>query len=118
MVLRRTLVGNGLMSLQSRLVKLGHRLTNLVAQSRLILAEVLDVPLVQDEPRTTWCDLRARLHSELAAQRSKRLGGRGVRPPDQLPPELGLLTRRGRLACRQLDTHISLRGATPPLGGQ
>src|SRR5260370_34717515 len=116
MVLRRTLVGNGLMSLQSRLVKLGHRLTNLVAKSRLILAEVLDVPLVQDEPRTTWGGLRARLHSELSAQHSKRIGGRGVRTVDQLPPDVGVLTRRGRLGWQQLDTHIRVVGLTPHFG--
>src|SRR5260370_7808600 len=93
MVLRRTLVGNGLMSLQSRLVKLGHRLTNLVAKSRLILAEVLDVPLVQDEPRTTWGDLRARLHSKLSARHTKRLGDRCVRHVGPPPPTPAIFTR-------------------------
>jgi len=37
--------------LQSRVGKLGHRLPDLLAQSRSVLAELFDVPLIKKEPR-------------------------------------------------------------------
>jgi hypothetical protein len=36
--------------LESRVEKLGHRLPDLVAASRPVLTEVLDVPLIKNEP--------------------------------------------------------------------
>ena len=45
-LLRRTLDGDCRVGLESRVVKLGHRLADLLAENRPILTEILDVPLI------------------------------------------------------------------------
>jgi hypothetical protein len=60
----------------SRVVKLGHRLADLIAESRFVLTEVLDVSLIKDEPCTEG-NSRAFRRSEVSAQRTKRIAGIG-----------------------------------------
>jgi hypothetical protein len=50
-LVRRILDRDRRAGLQSRVEKLGHRLPDLLAQSRSVLAEVFDVPLIKKEPR-------------------------------------------------------------------
>ena len=50
MLLGRTLDRDRRAGFESRVEELGHRLADLLAHSRPVPAEVLDVPLVQDEP--------------------------------------------------------------------
>jgi hypothetical protein len=44
--------GDRCTEIESRVVKLGYRLPDLVAESRLVLTEVLDIPLIKNEPGT------------------------------------------------------------------
>ncbi len=46
----RTLDGDNRVGLESRVEELGHRLPDLLAESCPVLAEVLDVPLIKNEP--------------------------------------------------------------------
>ena len=50
-LLGRTLDGDRRAGLESRVEKLGHRLPDLLARSRSVLAEVSAVPLIKKEPR-------------------------------------------------------------------
>src|SRR5580700_4303897 len=63
-LLRRTLDRDRRVGLESRVEKLGHRLADLLAQSRPVLTEVLDVPLIKNEPRPEG-DARACPRSEV-----------------------------------------------------
>src|ERR1700733_14921938 len=50
-LLRRTLDGDPRTGLETRVIQLGHRLADLLAERRPVLAQVLDVPLIDPEPR-------------------------------------------------------------------
>lgn len=50
-LVRSTLDRDRRAGLQSRVEKLGHRLADLLAQSRSVLTEVFDVPRIKKEPR-------------------------------------------------------------------
>src|SRR5690349_16275961 len=69
-LLGRTLDGDRRVGLESRVEKLGHRLADLLAESCPVRAEVLDVPLIKNEPVSEG-DARACPGSEVPAQRGK-----------------------------------------------
>src|SRR5271165_5740192 len=69
-LLRRTLDRDRRAGLERRVEELGHRLADLLAQSRPVPAEVLDVPLVKNEPRPEG-DARACPRGEVPAQPAK-----------------------------------------------
>src|ERR1700761_3833296 len=75
--------------LQCRVEELGHRLADLLAQSRPVPAEVLDVPLVKNEPIPEG-DARAGPRGEVPAQPAEL--GVGIPAPDagalQVPPDV------------------------------
>jgi len=92
-LLRRTLDRDRRAGLESRVEELGHGLADLLAQSRPVLAEVLDVPLVKNEPRSEG-DARACPRSEVPAQPAKqivRIAAPGARP-FQMPPAIRIYT--------------------------
>jgi hypothetical protein len=70
-LLGHTLDRNRRVGLESRVEKLGHRLPDLLAQSRPVLTEVLDVPLIKNEPHPEG-DARACPRSEVPAQPAKQ----------------------------------------------
>ena len=92
-LLGRTLDSDRRAGLESRVVKLGHRLANLLGQSRPVLAEVLDVPLIKNEPRPEG-DARACPRGEVPAQPAKqtvRIAAPRARP-FQMPPAIRIHT--------------------------
>src|SRR5580704_4547310 len=107
MLLGRTLDSDRRAGLQSRVVKLGHRLADFLAQSRPVLAEVLDVPLVKNEPRPEG-DARACPRSEVPAQPAEqivRIAAPRARP-FQMPPAIRIHTPLDpRLVWKQHHVH-------------
>ena len=91
--LGRTLDRDRRVGLESRVEKLGHRPPDLLAQSRPVLTEVLDVPLIKNEPRPEG-DARACPRSEVPAQPAKqivRIAAASARP-FQMPPAIRIYT--------------------------
>src|SRR6516225_9218414 len=113
-MLRRTLDVDPRAGLEGRVVELGHRLADLLAQSRLVLTEVLDVPLVKNEPRPEH-DARARPRGEVPAQAAK-LTVRIAAPragPFQVPPAIRIYSPFDpRLVRQQRHVHRAA-GRTP-----
>src|SRR5271156_2366786 len=88
-LLRRALDRDRRAGLQSRIEKLGHRLPDLLTDGRPVLTEVLDVPLIKNEPHTEG-DSRACPRSEVPAQPAKqivRIAASGA-GPFQVPPAI------------------------------
>src|SRR6516165_8630735 len=82
MLLRRTLDRDRRAGLESRIEDFGHRLADLLAQSRPVRAQVLDVPLVKNEPLPEG-DARARPCGEVPAQPAElgvRIAAAGAGP--------------------------------------
>ena len=110
-LLRRTLDRDRRAGLESRVEKLGHRLADLLAQSRPVLTEVLDVPLIKNEPRPER-DARACPRSEVPAQPAKqivRIAAPSARP-FQMPPAIRIYTPLDpRLVRQQHHVHQARR---------
>src|ERR1700730_18552438 len=84
-LLGRTLDCDRRAGLESRVVELGHRLPDLLADSRPVLTEVLDVPLIKNEPRPEG-DARACPRSEVPAQPAKQIVRIGAPGDPELHP--------------------------------
>src|SRR5580704_7026140 len=103
--------------LESRVEKLGHRLPDLLTESRPVLTEVLDVPLIKDEPRPEG-DARACPRSEVPAQPAKqivRISAPGARP-FQMPPAVRIYTPLDPGLVRQQHHVHQAAGGTARLG--
>src|SRR5271170_2118237 len=116
-LLWRTLDGDRGAGLESRVEKLGHRLADLLAQRRPVLAEVLDVPLIKNEPRPEG-DSRACPRREVPAQPAKqtvRIAAPGTRP-FQMPAAIGIYTPLDPRLLRQQHHVHRAAGRTARLG--
>src|SRR6202042_3588673 len=90
--------------------------TNLGTESRAVLTEVLDVPLIENEPGAIG-DLRARPHSEFSTQRRKRVGGHATpQAVGHLPPDVGVLAFCDRFGWQQLNAYIRVAGRASRFG--
>src|ERR1700728_293226 len=116
-LLGRTLDRDRRAGLETRVEELGHRLADLLAQGRLVPTEVLDVPLVKNEPLPEG-DARACPGGEVPAQHAEltvRIAAPGAWP-FQMPPAIRIHPPLDPRLVRQQPHVHRLAGGTARLG--